>query len=374
MRQFADCLAEELGGDGAAGTEPGLGAGRGRDDDRDRLRGDARGAAPARARGRCRARRGGGEGRGGGERAAGHRPRAALGRRARPRAPPRAARSSSAPCPPRSRWAPPPRSPSGWAGADEPGGLRRRAVRHPRQPARARRGRGRARGCPSRRGRDRRRLGGRSDAGRGARAAARAPVARALAPGQRRPLHRHGLRRDDPGGAAGAARCSPPTPGPRSSSAAPTATSSTGCRRCSALDVDGLGEVLFCHATARSDEERVTVFTPEERLARILAEAGAPLLVGGHTHRQFDRSAGGRRMVNAGSVGRPYEDEPGAYWLRLGPGVELRRTSYDTAAATRAVPRAGLPVRRRHARPRRRRRGGRASTRPRARSRCRRSR
>ena len=32
--------------------------------------------------------------------------------------------------------------------------------------------------------------------------------------------------------------------------------------------VDDLGPVLFCHATARSDEERVTVFTPEERLAR----------------------------------------------------------------------------------------------------------
>src|SRR4029079_2143094 len=32
------------------------------------------------------------------------------------------------------------------------------------------------------------------------------------------------------------------------------------------LDVDGLGEVLFCHATPRSDEERITVFTPPERL------------------------------------------------------------------------------------------------------------
>ena len=109
------------------------------------------------------------------------------------------------------------------------------------------------------------------------------------------------------------------------------------------LTVDGLGEVLFCHATARSDEERVTVFTPEERLARILAEADAPLVVAGHTHRQFDRAAAGRRMVNAGSVGRPYEHEPGAYWLRLGPGVELRRTSYDTAAASARFHALGYP-------------------------------
>jgi predicted phosphodiesterase len=107
--------------------------------------------------------------------------------------------------------------------------------------------------------------------------------------------------------------------------------------------VDGLGPVLFCHATARSDEERVTVFTPEERLARILAEAGAPLVVGGHTHRQFDRTAGGRRMINAGSVGRPYEHRPGAYWLRLGPGVELRRTEYDTEAAAARFHTLGYP-------------------------------
>ena len=30
---------------------------------------------------------------------------------------------------------------------------------------------------------------------------------------------------------------------------------------------------------------------------------------------QFDRTIGGTRVVNAGSVGMPYEDEPGAYWL-----------------------------------------------------------
>ena len=99
------------------------------------------------------------------------------------------------------------------------------------------------------------------------------------------------------------------------------------------LALEGLGEVLFCHGTALSDEERVTTATPPERLAGILDAAGAEVLVAGHTHRQFDRAAGGRRMINAGSVGRPYEHRPGAYWARLGPDVELRRTKYDVAAA-----------------------------------------
>ncbi len=48
-------------------------------------------------------------------------------------------------------------------------------------------------------------------------------------------------------------------------------------------------------------------------------------------------------MVNAGSVGRPYEHEPGAYWLRLGPDVRLRRTPYDTAAATERFTALGYP-------------------------------
>ena len=109
------------------------------------------------------------------------------------------------------------------------------------------------------------------------------------------------------------------------------------------LSVEDVGEVLFCHATPRSDEERVTTATPPERLELILAEAGAQLVIGGHTHRQFDRTVGGRRMVNAGSVGRPYEHEPGAYWLRLGPGVRLMRTIYDTAAADAAFHALGYP-------------------------------
>ena len=112
------------------------------------------------------------------------------------------------------------------------------------------------------------------------------------------------------------------------------------------LEVGALGEVLFCHGTPRSDEERITVFTPPERLEAVLAPAGHQLVVCGHTHRQFDLAAGRFRMVNAGSVGRPYEPEPGAYWLRLGPGeaVALQRTDYDAGAATAAFAALGYPT------------------------------
>ena len=60
------------------------------------------------------------------------------------------------------------------------------------------------------------------------------------------------------------------------------------------------------------------------------------VVVCGHTHMQFDRTVGGVRVVNAGSVGMPF-GEPGAYWLLLGPDVELRRTTYDLAGAAERV-------------------------------------
>jgi putative phosphoesterase len=111
-----------------------------------------------------------------------------------------------------------------------------------------------------------------------------------------------------------------------------------------ALDVAGIGEVLFCHGTARSDEERLTTVTPPQRLAGVLDQAGADVVVCGHTHRQFDRAVQRRRVINAGSVGRPYEPTPGAYWLTLGRGVQLRRTTYDTASADAAFHALGYPA------------------------------
>ena len=95
------------------------------------------------------------------------------------------------------------------------------------------------------------------------------------------------------------------------------------------LDVDGLGPVLFCHGSPRSDTEMITALTPPARLEPMLAEVAEPVVVCGHTHIQFDRMIGDHRVVNAGSVGMPYEADPGAYWLQLGPEVELRHTEYD---------------------------------------------
>ena len=97
------------------------------------------------------------------------------------------------------------------------------------------------------------------------------------------------------------------------------------------LEIRGLGRVLFVHASPRNDEDIFTALTPEERVAPLFEGVDADVVVCGHTHMQFDREIAGIRVINAGSVGMPYEDEPGAYWVLLGPDVEHRRTAYERA-------------------------------------------
>jgi putative phosphoesterase len=106
--------------------------------------------------------------------------------------------------------------------------------------------------------------------------------------------------------------------------------------------IDGIGDVLFCHATPRNDTECFTRQTPDEALLPIFGELDVELAVCGHTHMQFDRRVGAVRVVNAGSVGMPF-GEPGANWLLLGPGVELRHTPYDLAAAADRIRATAYP-------------------------------
>jgi putative phosphoesterase len=109
-----------------------------------------------------------------------------------------------------------------------------------------------------------------------------------------------------------------------------------------AFEVDGLGRVLLCHGSPRSDEEIVTARTPDERLREFLAEVDGDVVVCGHTHMQFDRMAGRVRVINPGSVGMPY-GEPGAFWAVLGPEVEFRRTDYDRQAAAERLRHSAWP-------------------------------
>jgi len=110
------------------------------------------------------------------------------------------------------------------------------------------------------------------------------------------------------------------------------------------LHVEGLGSVLFCHATVRNDEEIFTPITLTERLNVIFSHVEQEIVVCGHTHMQFERCVGNLRILNAGSVGMPYADRPGAYWLLLSPqGYEFRWTGYDGEAVAQEIRVSGYP-------------------------------
>jgi len=110
------------------------------------------------------------------------------------------------------------------------------------------------------------------------------------------------------------------------------------------LEVEGLGDVLFAHGSPRSDEELLTVETPEARLAEAVAGVRADVVVTGHTHVRYTRRALGCTFLNPGSVGMPYEGAPGAYWALLGPGIEHRRTAYDLEETERRYRESGDPM------------------------------
>jgi predicted phosphodiesterase len=103
--------------------------------------------------------------------------------------------------------------------------------------------------------------------------------------------------------------------------------------------VDG---VLYCHAAPDDDMPITTIFTPDETL---LDRFGSGTVVIGHTHHQFDRRLGDLRIVNAGSVGMPYEGEVGAFWTLVVDGQpEFRSTPFDVERAIREIEASGWPA------------------------------
>jgi putative phosphoesterase len=89
-----------------------------------------------------------------------------------------------------------------------------------------------------------------------------------------------------------------------------------------------IGRVLYVHASPRNDQDIFTERTPEERIAFLFEDVDADVVVCGHTHMQFERVIAGKRVINSGSVGMPYEEEPGAYWML---DLVHRRTPYEGA-------------------------------------------
>lgn len=108
------------------------------------------------------------------------------------------------------------------------------------------------------------------------------------------------------------------------------------------LNIPGVGEVLFCHATPRSLTEVFTLLSPESKLNELFGSLQEDIIICGHTHMQFQLIVNGKRVINAGSVGMPFAP-PGAYWLSLGRGVRHQHTPYDFNEAAKIISATSYP-------------------------------
>ncbi|MEQ9425908.1 MAG: metallophosphoesterase family protein [Cyclobacteriaceae bacterium] len=107
-------------------------------------------------------------------------------------------------------------------------------------------------------------------------------------------------------------------------------------------DIPGIGKTLFCHATPRNENEIFTILTVEEKLLPIFNSCDADIVICGHTHMQFDRMVGSKRIVNAGSVGMPF-GKTGAYWLYIDTDFHLKCTTYNLNLAEKSILQTGYP-------------------------------
>jgi predicted phosphodiesterase len=121
------------------------------------------------------------------------------------------------------------------------------------------------------------------------------------------------------------------------------------------LEVEGIA-IRLVHGSPHGSFDAMYPSLTSQTL-RAWFPAGEPrpdLLVGGHTHVPFARTMEGMVIVNAGSVGRPFDGDPRASWalLELEKGdarARIRRVGYPVAETVRAMKRIGMQKWRRRA-------------------------
>jgi putative phosphoesterase len=108
-------------------------------------------------------------------------------------------------------------------------------------------------------------------------------------------------------------------------------------------------KVLLVHGSPRKLNEYLYEDRPEAGLERIMDGANADVLVCGHTHLPYHRLLGsGRHVINAGSVGKPKDNDPRACYVTLAADgrdltVEFIRVAYDVEKAAQAIEATDMP-------------------------------
>ncbi len=104
--------------------------------------------------------------------------------------------------------------------------------------------------------------------------------------------------------------------------------------------------ILIVHGSPTSSEEYIKPDTPDDRLREIAKTSGANVIISGHAHIQFTKTADDITFIAPGSVGNPYDkDNRAAYAiLTFEPfRSEFLRVPYDLEAAAHGIRKKKLP-------------------------------
>ena len=124
----------------------------------------------------------------------------------------------------------------------------------------------------------------------------------------------------------------------------------TGVARQRTLLPDGTA-VLAVHASADLDQgPGINPSIEDAELAALFTGTDEPFVLGGHTHYTTDRTVGGRRFVNPGSVSNPHGPDKRARYALLdadadGHVVDLRAVDYDVDQTIAMIESSGIPGR-----------------------------
>jgi len=108
--------------------------------------------------------------------------------------------------------------------------------------------------------------------------------------------------------------------------------------------------VLAVHASPGDDDGfGIHPGLSDEELEALISGVDADLILIGHTHAQFDRTIGGVRLVNPGSVSNPYPPDLGACYALLdakegGYSLSFHQAEYDREAVVRATREVNHPA------------------------------
>ena len=104
------------------------------------------------------------------------------------------------------------------------------------------------------------------------------------------------------------------------------------------IEPPGGPPLVLVHATPWSTTDMIDPASPAATVTRAFEQAETRTLVYGHIHRAYIREVAGGLIVNAGSVGFPFDGDPRPAWavLTLERGAwraEIVRTAYDLEGA-----------------------------------------